>query len=40
MSVIVAKGEQICKSPVNNSKSKQLYSIPKEERFKKLKLSG
>ena len=40
MSIIVAKGETICKSPINTSKSKMLYSIPKDERFKKLKLSG
>ena len=40
MSIIVAKGETICKSPINTSKSKLLYSIPKDERFKKLKLSG
>ena len=40
MSIIVAKGEAICKSPTNNSKSKMLYSIPKDERFKKFKKTG
>ena len=40
MSIIVAKGEVICKSPINTSKSKMLYSIPKDERFKKLKMTG
>ncbi|KAL4443097.1 hypothetical protein ABPG74_002164 [Tetrahymena malaccensis] len=34
MSVTVSSGFQICNSPLNNSKSKQMYSFPKETRFK------
>jgi hypothetical protein len=34
MSIIVATGEVICKSPQNSSKSKQMYSFPKAQRFK------
>ncbi len=34
MSVIVSTYNQIAQSPVNNSKSKMLYSFPKEERFR------
>ncbi len=35
MSVIIASGEQINKSPLNNSISKQMFSFPREERFRK-----
>ena len=34
MSIIVSSPEQICKSQLNTSKSKQLYSFPKSRRFK------
>jgi hypothetical protein len=37
MSVILAAGEQISKSPLNNSPSKQLYSFSKADRFTKMK---
>lgn len=40
MSIIVASGEAISKSPLNTSKAKQMYSFPKAERFQKLKGSG
>jgi len=33
MSVIVAKGEQICKAPTNTSKTKFLFSFAKSKRF-------
>ena len=36
MSVIIASGEQISKSPINKSLSKQMYSFPREERFGKF----
>lgn len=39
MSLIIASGEQISKSPLNSSKSKQMYSFSKADRFKQLKLS-
>jgi len=35
MSVIIASGEVINKSPLNHSQSKQMFSFPKAERFKK-----
>lgn len=35
MSITIATGEQISKSPVNNSKSKQMFSFPKSNRFPK-----
>jgi len=34
MSVIIASGEPISKSPLNKSLSKQMFSFPKAERFK------
>ncbi len=34
MSMIVASGEQISKSPLNTSLTKQMYSFPKADRFK------
>lgn len=37
MSVIVKSKEEISKSPLNMSKSKQLFSFPKAERFPKMK---
>ena len=37
MSVIVACGEAISNSPINTSKSKQMYSFTKAERFPKIK---
>ena len=40
MSIIIASGEQICKSPLNNSQSKQMFSFGKSERFQKLKVDG
>jgi len=40
MSIIVASGEQICKSPLNHSQSKQMFSFSKAERFEKIKLEG
>ncbi len=33
MSVIIASGEVISKSPMNNSTSKMMYSFPRTERF-------
>ena len=36
MSVIVVSGEAISKSPQNQSKSKQMYTFPREERFSKF----
>ena len=38
MSVIVACGAQICNSMVNNSRSKQMFSFAKAERFPKTKI--
>lgn len=35
MSVIVASGEQISKSPLNKSVTKQMFSFPKADRFRK-----
>jgi hypothetical protein len=40
MSIIVATGDAISKSPLNMSKSKQLFSFPRSERFEKIKQSG
>jgi hypothetical protein len=40
MSVIIAKGELISKSPMNTSTSKQMYSFPKTPRFFHLKSSS
>lgn len=40
MSIIVASGEQISKSPLNHSQSKQMFSFNKAERFEKLRLDG
>lgn len=40
MSIIVSKGDQISKSPLNHSKSKQMFSFPRAERFEKLRLDG
>jgi hypothetical protein len=37
MSVIVSNAEEISKSPINFSKSKQLYSFSKSKRFSNLK---
>lgn len=39
MSVIIASGEQINRSPENTSTSKQMYSFPKEIRFKPVKIN-
>lgn len=39
MSIIIASGEAISKSPINNSKSKQMFSFPKSLRFSKLNSS-
>ncbi len=33
MSIIIASGETISKSPLNNSPSKMMYSFPKTQRF-------
>jgi hypothetical protein len=33
MSIIIAAGETISKSPLNNSPSKMMYSFPKTQRF-------
>ena len=38
MSVIVASGLQICNSMVNHSRSKQMFSFSKAERFPKTKI--
>lgn len=40
MSIIVASGEQISKSPQNTSKSKQMFSFGKADRFEKIRSSG
>jgi hypothetical protein len=40
MSIIVARGEQISKSPLNYSQSKQMFSFSKADRFQKLRLEG
>ncbi len=40
MSIIVASGEQINKSPLNTSLTKQMYSFPKADRFKTLTKSS
>ena len=40
MSIIIATGEKICKSQLNHSKTKQMYSFPRAERFKKDRHSG
>jgi hypothetical protein len=37
MSIIVASGDQISKSPLNTSTAKQMYSFSKSDRFSKLK---
>jgi hypothetical protein len=37
MSVIIAQGEVICKSPMNTSTSKAMYSFPKTRRFFDIK---
>lgn len=37
MSIIVASGDVISKSPLNHSTSKQMFSFPKAGRFNKLK---
>ncbi len=39
MSLVIASGEQISKSPLNTSNSKQMFSFPKEERFRYFKKS-
>ena len=39
MSIIIASGEPISKNLLNTSKSKQMYSFPKELRFKLQKSS-
>jgi len=40
MSIIIASGEQICKSPLNHSSSKHMFSFSKAGRFEKLRLDG
>jgi hypothetical protein len=40
MSLIVAKGEQISKSPLNHSQSKQMFTFGKAQRFEKARLDG
>ena len=40
MSVIIAQGESISKSPLNTSTSKQMYSFPKTKRFMNFKSSS
>ena len=40
MSVIIASGEQISKSPLNLSKSKQMFSFNKADRFQRLRIDG
>ena len=40
MSVIIATGEQINKSPLNTSLTKQMYSFSKADRFKNLTKSS
>ncbi len=37
MSIVVASGEAISRSPINNSKTKQMFSFPKSHRFNELK---
>lgn len=36
MSIIIASGDQISKSPINNSTAKMMYSFPKDKRFQPL----
>lgn len=40
MSIIVATGQQISNSPLNHSKTKQMFSFGKAERFPKIRNSG
>lgn len=40
MSIIVASREQICKSALNRSPTKQMYSFGKTERFPPVKSLG
>ena len=40
MSIIVASGQQISNSPLNHSKTKQMFSFGKAERFPKIRSSG
>lgn len=40
MSIIVASGDAISKSPINTSQSKQMFSFPKAKRFAEAKNSG
>lgn len=40
MSVIIASGEPISRSPINKSTSKQMYSFPKADRFENLAKSS
>ena len=40
MSVIVKSKEEISKSPLNMSQSKQLFSFPRSERFPKIRDSS
>ncbi len=37
MSVTVSNCDDICNSPLNNSKSKMLYTFPKSQRFSSSK---
>lgn len=39
MSIIIASGETISKNVLNKSTSKQMYSFPKENRFRMTKSS-
>ncbi len=36
MSIIIATGDAISKSPLNQSTSKQMYSFPKAGRFNRI----
>jgi hypothetical protein len=39
MSIVIVTGDKISKNPLNTSKSKQLYSFPKSERFRDTKVN-
>ena len=40
MSTTVSDCHSICNSPVNFSKSKMLFSFPKDERFRSLRINS
>ena len=39
MSIVIASGETISKSPLNKSTAKQMFSFPKADRFQKIRPS-